>query len=263
MIFNMVTGCGSNAGINFSIVAYPSEDAVPEISKENTIAVITDTPITSWAMSAEEPEEPVEGMVWILTGTTSDVSFNILKKNCIRVYPLKTYQYIDGAWVEKASMSCQDGAWVDWFNGVFFDNGDQCVGITGGWTNEGWTHYSDPIVASTISDTQMTVTGDYSDNTSQISYVSIVGTVNKIKLDNISKIYADLEVTSAGTVYFSACSTTNVAKNDASEVVATVGTKTVELDVSSLTGEYYIIFVAVGTSGHGYHPSANITKVWS
>ena len=266
MIFNMVTGCGSNVGINLSIVAYPSEDAVPETSKENTIAVITDTPITSWAMSAEEPEEPIEGMVWVLTGTTSSVSFNILKKNCIKVYPLKTYQYVSGTWVEKESMSCQNGTWVDWFNGLFFDNGDQCISVTGGWTNEGWEYNydSNAVISSTISSTHMTVTGDYI-GASQYSKTSIVGTVNKINIDNISKIYADIEITSAGTVYLGVTPTKNAAEsgNAANTANASVGKHTLEIDVSSLTGEYYIVLFASGTSGSGYNPSANITKVWA
>lgn len=258
MIFNMVTS--NNTGINLSIVAYPSEDDIPETSKENTIAVITDTPITSWAMSAEEPEEPVEGMAWILTGATSDVSFNILKKNCIKVYPLKTYQYIGGTWVEKASMSCQNGAWVDWFNGVFYDNGDQCVAVTGGWTNEGWTYYENTVLESSIYENYMEVVGGYA----SIGQASIVGTVNRINMNNISKIYADIELTAAGTVYLRACSTTDAGYSDASiNPSGNIGTYTVELDVSSLTEDYYIVVVAIGTQAHGLTPAAKITKVWT
>ena len=269
MIFNMVTGCGSDAGINFSIVAYPSEDAVPETSKENTIAVITDTPITSWAMSAEEPEEPVEGMVWILTGTTNDVSFNILKKNCIKVYPLKTYQYIGGTWVEKSSMSCQDGTWVDWFNGIFFDNGDQCEIITGGWTNKGWTYDDDTILASNIYSTHMKVTGGYTvtDATTGVgvSHSSIVGTTNKIKLDNVSKIYANINITQGGSVYLGVTTTKNAQEsiNIASDYAISIGEHTLGINVSSLTGEYYIVLFATGSTNNGKTPSANITKVWS
>lgn len=261
MIFNMVTGCGSNAGINFSIVAYPSEDAVPETSKENTIAVITDTPITSWAMSAEEPEEPVEGMVWILTGTTSPVSFNILKKNCIKVYPLKTYQYVGGTWVEKSSMSCQNGTWADWFNGLFFDNGDQCIGITGGWTNEGWTYYDKIVLESSIYEDYMEVVGGYANSNGR---ASIVGTINKVNMANVSKIYADIELTEIGTVYFRVCSTKDAGYSDASETaLGVVGFHTVELDVSSLTEDYYIVIVAIGTDNYGHNPAAKITKIWS
>lgn len=171
------------------------------------------------------------------------------------------YFRINAAYIGADSIITVNEEIVDITSTTLYNAGDQCTSATGGWTNTGWTYYSNPIVASTISDTQMTVTGSYSDG--QVSYASIVGTTNKISLDNISKIYADMEVTAIGTVYLVACSTTNVAQNDASTVVATIGTKNVELDVSSLTGEYYIAFIAIGTSGYGEYPSANITKVWA
>lgn len=172
------------------------------------------------------------------------------------------YFRINAAYIGADSIITVNEEIVDIASTVLYNAGDQCTSVTGGWTNTGWTYYDTSIVASTISDTQMTVTGSYN-ATGLVSSASIVGTVNKISLDGVSKIYADMEVTVAGTVYLRACSTTNVAECDSSVVVATLGAKTVELDVSSLTGDYYIACVAIGTSGYGYYPSANITKVWT
>ena len=119
---------GSGA-LNFSVVGGVTQPSAP---KENTIWVNTPDKITSRVFSADQPEAPEEGMVWILTGTSSPVAFNALKKNGIMVYPIAAKQYVDGAWVEKTAKSWQDGAWRDWII-WYYKAGDECTAITGGW----------------------------------------------------------------------------------------------------------------------------------
>ena len=128
---NVVSGGG---GLNFKVEAYASEDSLPETAKENTIAVITETPITAYTFSATKPAEPLEGMVLITTGKASFAEFNALKKNSIQVYPLSTKQYINGAWEKKPASLYQKGAWVKLDHKLYlYKNGDSCANITGGW----------------------------------------------------------------------------------------------------------------------------------
>ena len=130
--------------LNFKVVPYATEELMKAATpKENTIGIITTTPITSWIFSATEPTEPAEGMVWIATGTPSDVAFNALKKNEILVYPSFAKQYVGGAWVDVAAKSHQGGEWVEWFSGTYLYNvyGDieECTNVTGGWEyNSHW-----------------------------------------------------------------------------------------------------------------------------
>lgn len=105
------TNVGGGTSLNFSIVGGTSQPVNP---KENTIWVNTDTRISGWVFSASDPESPTEGMVWILTGISSTVKFNALKKNGIQVYPISAKQYINGVWVNKTAMSYQGGKWVNW-----------------------------------------------------------------------------------------------------------------------------------------------------
>lgn len=91
-------GASGGTGVNFKIVGGTTQ---PTTARENTIWVNTDTAISGWAFSASAPAEPVEGMVWLQTGTYSNVEFNALRKNGIQVYPLAAKQYVDSAWVEK------------------------------------------------------------------------------------------------------------------------------------------------------------------
>ena len=91
---------------------------LPNTASENTIAVITDTAITSWVLDVKEPESPVVGMVWIEVGTESGVAFNALKKNGLAAYPVWVRQYSDGAFADRYAFIYQNGAWAQ-FSEVF------------------------------------------------------------------------------------------------------------------------------------------------
>lgn len=106
---------GGSGGLNFKVVAGLTQ---PGSATGNTIWVMAEN-MTGWIFSASEPAEPVEGIVWISTGTGSHVEFNALKKNGIQVYPLYAKQYVGSAWVDVTAMSYQDGEWVEWFTGEF------------------------------------------------------------------------------------------------------------------------------------------------
>jgi hypothetical protein len=106
---------GGGTSLNFDVKAYATEEVLLAATpKENTIGIIPTTPITSWIFSATEPAEPVEGMVWLETGISSDVEFNALKKNGIQVYPASAKQYIGGEWVDVTAFSYQNEEWVEW-----------------------------------------------------------------------------------------------------------------------------------------------------
>ena len=118
MIFNMVGGSG---GLNFEVVGGTTQPTNP---KENTIWVNTSTDITGWAFGVTEPSSPVEGMVWIETGTESVAVINVVKKNEINVYPLAAYQYISGAWVDKEAFVYQNEEWTGWIKELWIvENG--------------------------------------------------------------------------------------------------------------------------------------------
>lgn len=103
---------GGGASLNFAVKAYSSEaELLAAVPKENTIGIITTTPITSWFFDAVEPETVADGMVWFPTGTSGAVEFNALKKNGIQVYPLSAKQYAGGAWQHKPAMVYQKNGW--------------------------------------------------------------------------------------------------------------------------------------------------------
>ena len=112
MIHNIIVGGKggfSNAGLNFSVVRYTSENVLPATAEENTIAVFTNTEIASWVFASTEPVEPVNGMVWFYTAASSTREFNALKENALYAYPVYANQYINNEWVSVGIQIYQDG----------------------------------------------------------------------------------------------------------------------------------------------------------
>ena len=234
-------GGGSNgAALNFKVVGNPQ----PSLPSENTIWVNTDTPITGYEFSATEPVEPIEGLVWISTGTSSPVEFNALKKNGIQVYPLSAKQYVSGAWVDKTAKSYQNGEWVDWWNGELFENGNQFESVTGGWVKKSLTCGSRPNNGTVTIGTNIVTDSGGSDG-----YISAIATTkNAIDLTNVSSITMVVESVSGSQNLSVHSNDTGIdIYNNASAKISFNNAGTYSLDVSSLNGMFYI---SVGGNGN-------------
>lgn len=125
-------GAGGTDALNFKVVGGTEQ---PENLKGNTVWVNTDTAISGWVFSPEEPAEPSEGLVWIGLGTASPAPFNALKKGGLYCFPASCRQYAGGAWVNAEAYVYTDGAWVQFGRKevYLYNNGDMCTSVTGGW----------------------------------------------------------------------------------------------------------------------------------
>lgn len=246
MIINM--SCGG-ANLNFKIVGGTS---VPTSPSNNTIWVNTNVEITTWVFSVTEPESPVEGMVWLGTGRTSSVAFNVLKKNTIKVYPVSAKQYISGSWTNVEPKSYMNNEWVSWAI-YLFNSGDQCEDITGGWkaVSRNHFHYGAIMPTLTIENGIMTVTS-YSDVDSNY-YGGTVQTNNKIDMSQYSTLIFQvtdcLDDSNEGhlRVGIASDSITQEYVMDAYKDITSVGE--VSVDVSSVNKECVI---AINPSTRGF-----------
>lgn len=240
MIFNMTGGIP----LNFKVKAYASADLLPATAAENTIAIITETPISEYMFSVEQPENPVDGMVWVATGTGSPSEFNALKKNGLQVYPQSAMQYIGGAWENVTAKSYQNGEWVVWWDGTLFNLGDQYEHVTGGWQQFKLSSGATLTIGTTIV---------YSAGANESQKMALARTVNLIPFGGYKTLYFTIsKVSNTGgslVVYDENDSTivTNYTSGSAG---------TYSVDVSELNGNYY---VAVG--GHNGR-KGEISKVW-
>lgn len=100
------TNAGGGAGINFKVVG----GTIRPDGKENLIWVNTDTVITSWAVSPNQPENPSDGMVWLKTGY-SENRINLLKKNAVEIELVDCSQFVSGSWKQLVGNYYTDGQW--------------------------------------------------------------------------------------------------------------------------------------------------------
>lgn len=226
-------GGGSNP-LNFKVVGNPQ----PRNPGGNTLWIDTDTPITGWIFSLTEPAQPQEGMVWILTGKSSVAQFNALKKNALQVYPISAKQYIGGAWVDVEAKSFQNGVWVDWVTIIPM-------------TADIWK----PVAC--LSDTTA-LNGTFSDGvytvtTSGTKQSASIGTKNKMTISKETKtITAHVEISKAvgsyGRFYFYISNSNYIRPIPLIAEVAfdTEYNGDVKLDVSSVSGDYYLV-IALAT----------------
>lgn len=210
---------------------------VPEGAVSVSLSVRTDDAPSLTAVYRETKE----GMVWIGTGKSSPVAFNALKKNGIEVYPISASQYVGGAWQTVTAMTYQDGAWAEWWDGYVYKAGDEYEDFTGGWESA-WN------------------TGSYYQNKGTVTKnednikISTAGSTYSIYAKTVNKV----NVTSFNTLSVVATSThgkfglsDGESWNEANDMVASASPKNGEasLDISELTGEYYVcMYIAAGNS---------------
>lgn len=234
-----INAAGGGVGLNFRIIC----DVTQPTPKENMIWVNTGTPLNGYAFASSAPTSPLNGMVWILTASSSAVAFNAAKNGTLMVYPIMCKQYLSGAWTDVTAKSYINGAWRDWIV-YLYSPGNPHTGLTGGW--EGVAHRRYDTLPGT---TWPVSSRSPSVNTEGAEYMEIVlesqeyynysgsaRTVNKIDLTDFNQI--SFTLTTAGgspKVYVTQSPTgyDNVTEADA-------GVGTTVLDVSDLSGEYYV-----------------------
>lgn len=159
--------------LNFNVVAYPSEVELNTATADGyTIGVVTTNPIMGWCFASEQPENMVEGEIWFNVSTSSLGAFNALKENTLMVYPVSAKQMVSGALVDVKAKSWIDGAWVDCWNGILYDNGKEVVSWTGGWVE---------------------IAGSLYGTGSRLDYI-IHYTEEKINVSNFNKLSIHLDV---------------------------------------------------------------------
>ena len=196
---------------------------------------------TSWVMGN------ATGQVWVKTAPDGDVSMNAIKgKNEITINPVAVYEYTSGSrWKRRDAEVYINGAWKVLENpenpatpdspwdGYYFNNGNQYEGVTGGWS--AWSS------GATIGDTIVVSNAGASTN-------------NTVDLTSVSKLWFDSPNGNNGYNFGFLCVTSG---KDATDIKASAQIRAGRgsLDVSSLSGSYYISLYA----GGGY---ADVSAIW-
>lgn len=273
MIFNISGGGG--ASLNFKVLAYDAEiELLAATPAENTIGIITNTPITSWMFSAEEPSPAVPGMVWITISNSSPVAFNALKKNGVMIYPISAKQFIVDAWVDVPAKSYQadeNGTlkWNAWLV-YLYNNGDN-ESVSGGWaTIRGYSGaYTDTSApACTVNDDSIVFHNNKSGN--------IAGFLkhNKpIDLTPYTKVhYSGNATCNSGTAKLNNCQPAIISPNvDSLEISKTLKSggleafgdfEDLEVDVRNINEEAVVSWKLYSYGGDNGKYTVTIRKIW-
>ena len=240
--------------LNFKVLGEISEPTNPT---ENAIWVNTSTNIEHWIINGKEPTTRSDGTelhvgdVWIQTHNSNGlVSFNALKKNYIDIHLNGVYQWNGSEWLTKQAYCYQNGSFVLISEIITVDltmlmNGsDRCEYITGGWVGD----YTGRSCAAAY---DQNVCYSWWSSNGQ-SYWQNIGTANKIDVTNYNTITFYMAALGGGTGTHSVyCglynnksdhyNTGRVAGNTSTTYTAdSNGNFTITIDVSTLTGEYYL-----------------------
>lgn len=241
------------SGVTFTLDRDTYCAVLLRIAKGATVSNLTVGPMLVKGGSASPFDTGnATGQVWIKTNPSSSVSLNGIKKNGIFFRPSAAYEYTTyNGWKKKDVQVYQNGAWkaledpsapvtpeAPW-DGYYFNNGNQYEGVTGGWG--AWSS------GATIGDTIVVTNAGASTN-------------NKVDLTNVNRLWFDSPSGSGAFANFGLlCATSEKsASTSNNNIKASVQIRAGRgsLDVSSLTGTYYISLYA-GSQGY-----ADVSAIW-
>lgn len=224
---------GSGGGMELTIIV---DTVRPAKATHNMIWVDSDVEATSYALTAAEPENPEPGALWISIGDGGKTKVvSPVGDNWITVYLLSAKQYIDGEWVAKVAKRYQNGEWTQFSatNLYLYNNGDQCVDITGGWKTAKQctiTHEDDRMVVSAASGAAGAATITNMVDLTDFSTLVFIGYAGKNVANNL------LYVGDSNTDSF------NYITGSVANIQIPTSTTPVEvrLDISTISGAHYV-----------------------
>ena len=235
-IVSQLDAAEGGGGGNFSVVGGLTQPTSP---KDNMIWVEADVKKAPKYIFAEAaPEAPFEGLIWFsATGDGIITQANV---------------YSDGAWNRVNAYMYLSGAWVHITSTIvyLYNKGDTCDAVSGGWEAAQWyinsgTTGSAPGLTYGNSSLAVRYTGD----------TGLVDTRAPVNLDKIRKVCAVISGNASSNSRL-AVATSGGAYGFPSSGKASKSlfNGTVELDVSALSGNYFV--------GFQVHGDFRVEAVW-
>ena len=238
------TNARGGGGLNLKVVGGNTQPANP---RENTIWVNTTTAITGYALSPTHPETGTEGLVWLKTAYTG-VEINVGKKNAIVLYLSTAKLYTAGEWISVNGWVYVSSVWNQFAKDglmVFDRTQQEYADINRNISFVKDEQYlsradADPYIKMTISGSSSITRGyQWKDpiDVTDYSTMEVVG----YSTTTINKAGLSPNLTSSRNEIVSAAS-------------QTFGTErsTMNIDISSLTGNMYVGFSLKNSGGSIY-----------
>ena len=244
---------GGSGGATLDITAYAAVGNLPASDKEGAVAVITATAVSDVYASADQPASPSSGDVWVWIGGKSLAP--IALTDSFTLHPIAIYQYGGSGWVLKKSYVYTNSAWVE----VTLDLYNAGTYFLGGSLSTVAARYA-PNSFVTDGATSIYL---YADKTNTFTYI-YAGFDNAIDLSNVSaiKITFDQTISSdAGAIILGISADKSMTLTASASSTGTGTNKTLLLDVSAISGAYYVILEAFATVSDHSEAAGYIKKV--
>lgn len=256
-------GGAGGTDLNFTVVGGTTQPSNP---KENTIWVNTDQEITGWVFSAEEPTDPVDGMVWIGTVADRTANFNVLKENEIWLSIECAYVYVADSWKKVEGYISIADAWIKFSNIILYLYSKGTESVT--WTNSSGGGTGTKTATKQTSDLYLYATytsGSYS------AYASFY-TPNAVDITGFSRLNANVNISDAAQqaslVIAETASNAAATTNDSGTHIATAGkfnttgSFTLSIPLSEITLKKVYIGIGVGSGYGDASGKMTVTDIW-
>ena len=241
-------GMAGGGGAELDITAYSAVGSLPTSADEGAVAIITTTAINVVHAAADEPTPDGSGDVWIWLGDNQLVDIDIGSN--ILLPPKAAFQYISSAWTYIESYVYHSGAWVE-VTLYVYDTGDFYLVDSYSAVSYGGNNYSQVTISLESGFIKYLCTGT-GDRETRYGW-----TTTLVDLTDVDTIRFSYSTTGAIDCCNFKVSTTRTNSAAASAAGTYGASQTKDLDVSSLTGEYYIGLEG-GRSSTG---SANVDSI--
>lgn len=234
-----IEGIKGGGGVNAK--AYASEDALPSSAADGDIAVISTTAVGEVYAQSAEPDEPATGDLWIVfevEGARPSIVGNVT------IYPKKAYQYVNNAWSEVPILIWANGKWNTALEELIVLRDGVIAPEAGSYKNVTSTSFANGKINSASINSE---NGNY-------GYFSTKVNVDKY---NTLKVHVDLKnILGAGYSFTFGLSSSAITSGDyssqtnklvAKRTVDTLGEQWASVDVSHLSGAYYISIVTLAS----------------
>lgn len=250
---------GGGCAATTNIITIASETELPANPKEGTIAIVTTTAIGKIYAQSIIPESPSVGDLWFAPSGVANVVY-IAEKEAYAIKAIKQYNGTD--WETVNAFQYSEGAWT---TKVYLLNGsDECELITAGWKAiairraDDWTTSETQVPTVTKIDGGIILTQTADGYASGAYHTAQKIDVSKYDVLRIQgsvdiKCYGQIRLVSAIGSY-SESNTVLVEELPESDAID------LTLDVSSLDGDYYILF-DIATNGNS-STIFTLTKIW-
>lgn len=259
MAEGFITRRGGGGSVRTPIITITSETELPADPKPGTIAILTTTPIGCIYAQTSTPESPSVGDLWFSPSAVANVVYIDGKE----AYAVKTVRQYNGtAWETVNAFQYIDGAWSTM---VYLLKGiDECKPITGGWKAIAIRRASSWTDSETQAPEVEKIDGGIILTQSASGYKSgAYHTTQQIDVSgyDVLCIQGEMTIKNRGEVRLvSAVGPYSESNTVLYEELPSSGAIDIKLDVSGLTGDYYVLF-DVATDGDT-STILTLTKIW-